>query len=487
MTMLRARSGRSSAPRRVRIVALFAVVALFALPAYPLRAQDTASRAKPARVITLDEAIRLALDSSSAVRLARSTASLDSLTVRQFRNQFLPNLSASAQSSQGFASGSAGTNALSTSVGLSGGVTLYNGSQNVNALREAELNAHASGQDLARTRQTIVFVVASEFLALITQQELLRVQQENLAAQQDQLRQLEAFTKAGRSNIGDLYQQQSATAAARLAVANASRTTELAKVDLIQELVLDPRRSYAFEAPPADSSQRPNFNLDSLVSIALLQRVDIQAQAMRVQAAEREILVADGGRLPVVSASIGYGSAATTPSAASFASQLDQRRGGSVGVGVALPIFDRGAVAIARQRARIQLENATLAMRDQVQLAALDVRRAYLNYQSAREQLDAADAQQKAAALALEAMQTRYRVGLATFVEVTLARDPCSGAERGGDRAFEPRVPAGVDVVLHGRAGRVRRGKPAGTPLSVALRKSPTAALTRLCQTRSHV
>ena len=422
MTMPLARSGRSSARRRVRIVALFAVVALFALAAYPLRAQDTASRAKPVRVITLGEAIRLALDSSSAVRLARNNVSLDSITVRQFRNQFLPNLSASGQSSQGFASGSAGTNSLNTNVGLSGGVTLYNGNQNVNALREAELNLRAGGQDLARARQTIVFIVATDFLALITQQELLRVQQQNLAAQQDQLTQLEAFTKAGTKNIGDLYQQQSATAAARLAVANASRTTELAKVDLIQELVLDPRLTYAFESPAADSSQRPVFNLDSLMGLALRQRVDIQALALRVQAAEREILVADGGRLPVVSATIGYGSAATTPADVSFTNQLDQRRGGSVGVGVSLPIFDRGAVAIARQRAKIQLENEKLALRDQVQLAALDVRRAYLNYQSAQEQLDAADAQQKAAALALEAMQTRYRVGLATFVEVTLAR-----------------------------------------------------------------
>jgi outer membrane protein len=342
--------------------------------------------------------------------------------VRQFRNQFLPDLSASGQASQGFASGSAGTNSLNANVGLSGGVTLYNGNQNINALREAELNLRATGQDLARTRQTIVFIVASDFLALITQQELLRVQQQNLAAQQDQLTQLEAFTKASTKNIGDLYQQQSATAAAVLAVANASRTTELAKVDLIQELVLDARATYDFQSPPADSTQRPVFNLDSLIGVALTQRVDIQALALRVQADEREIMVAEGGRLPVVLATIGYGSAATLPADVSFSNQLDQRRGGSVGVGVTLPIFDRGAVAIARQRATIQLENEKLALRDQVQSAALDVRRAYLNYQSAQEQLTAADAQQKAAALALDVTQTRYRVGLATFVEVTLAR-----------------------------------------------------------------
>jgi outer membrane protein len=426
MTRHRVRSRSSAVTRGARTAAVIApltLLTLLTLFAHPLRSQDTASRAKPARVITLGEAIRIALDQNSTVRLARNTASLDSLTVRQLRNQFLPNLAASSQSSQGFGSGSPGSNALSTSIGLSSGVTLYNGRQNVNALREAELTARASGQELGRTKQTIVFVVASDFLALITQQELLRVQQENLVAQQEQLKQLEAFTKAGTRNIGDLYQQQSATAAARLGVANASRTTELAKVDLIQELVLDPRQVYSFQAPPrADSGRTPDFNLDSLVSVALRQRVDIQAQALRVQAAEREILVANGGRLPVVSATIGYGSAFSTSAEAGFASQLDQRRGGSVGVGVSLPIFDRGAVAIARQRAQVQLETETLALRDQVQAAALDVRRAYLNYQSAQEQLAASDAQQKAAALALEATQTRYRVGLATFVEVTLAR-----------------------------------------------------------------
>jgi outer membrane protein TolC len=54
--------------------------------------------------------------------------------------------------------------------------------------------------------------------------------------------------------------------------------------------------------------------------------------------------------------------------------------------------------------------------------AAIKVRRAYLDYQSTQAQLAAADAQPKDAALALEATQARYRVGLATFVEVTLAR-----------------------------------------------------------------
>jgi outer membrane protein len=422
MTVQRVGMAPLAAVRDVRTVFSIAVLTLLSLSAHVLCAQDTTAVAKPVRVVTLSDAIRIALDQNATVRIARNAVALDSLSVRQFRNQFYPNLGASVQSSQGYGNGSQGSNTLGTSVGLSGGVTLYNGNQNVNSLREAEIIARASGRELGRTRQTAIFIVASDFLALITQQELLRVQQENLVAQQEQLTQLEAFAKAGTRNIGDLYQQQAATAAARLAVANAGRTTELAKVDLIQELVLDPRQDYAFEVPPPDSGAQRTFNRDSLITIAVQQRADIQALVLRVQAAEREMLVASGGRLPVVSATIGYGSGFSSPGSGGVATQLDQRRGGSIGVGVALPIFDRGAVSIAKERARVQLENETLALRDQVQAAALDVRRAVLNYESAREALTASDAQQKAAALALEATQARYRTGLATFIEVTLAR-----------------------------------------------------------------
>lgn len=205
---------------------------------------------------------------------------------------------------------------------------------------------------------------------------------------------------------------------------NARRASELAKVDLIQELVLDARRDYVFVTPTEIRTETPlpAFNLDSLISVAMLQRSDLSAQFFHVQAAQREIDIAQGGRLPVVTANVGYSSGFNSEGDGAFLAQLNQRRGGSIGIGVTLPIYDRGAVSIATQRARIGLENELLALRDQEQTVAIEVRRAYLDFTAAREQLAAADAQQRAAALALQAAQARYRVGLATFVEVTLAR-----------------------------------------------------------------
>ncbi len=404
---------------------LAAIVFALVANAPALRAQDTATtRRAAAGPITLPEAIRIALAQNSSGRFARNTTRLDSLSVRQFRNQFLPNLSASSQTSQGFGNGSNGQNSFSASAGLSSGITLYNGRQNINSLREAELILQASGHDLGRVRQTVVFVVASDFLNLITQQEQVRVQQENLTAQEQELTQLEAFTKAGTRPIGDLYQQQAAVASTRLALANARHATELAKVDLIQELLLDPRGNYTFVTPaPRDSTRRsPTFDQDSLITIALAQRADVQAQILRVEAAKREILVAEGGRLPVVSANGGYSSGFNSAADGSFGNQLNQRRGGSLGVGVSIPILDRGAASIARQRAQIQLENETLSLRDVEQTVALEVRRAFLDYQVAKEQVVESNVQQRAAALALEAAQARYRAGASTFIEVALAR-----------------------------------------------------------------
>ena len=386
-------------------------------------AQDT-TRIRPAsRAITLPEAIRIALAQNSDVRFAANSVALDSLAVRAARNAFLPNLGASSSSSQAFGAGSQGRNNFSFSAGLSSGVTIYNGNQNRNVLRGAELSARASGASLLRARQTVAFQVATDFLALITQQEQLRVQQENLVAQQQELTQLEEFVKRGTRPIGDLYQQQAAVASTRLAVANARRATERAKTDLVQVLVLDPRLDWTFVPPRGVLEGTPRtFDLDSLVNVAMMQRVDLAAQQLRVQAAQAGVRIAEGTALPTVTGSAGYGSGYNTANDGGFLTQLNQRRGGSVGIGVSVPIYDRGAASIATQRARVQLENELLTLRDAEQGVALDVRRAYLDYLAAQEQLAAAETQQKAAQLALEAAQARYRVGLATFVEVTLAR-----------------------------------------------------------------
>ena len=385
----------------------------------------------PSQTITFDDAIRIALRQNTTLLQANNSAALSSATVRQQRLSFLPDLRFTTNTGQNYGrtfSEDEGRiidqTTQSVNASVSSSVTLFNGLTNVASLRSAQLSEDAGERNVKRAEQTVAFTVASNFLALVQQQEQLRVQRENLAAQEAQEKQIKAFVDAGSRPISDLYQQQAAVAAARSQVVNAERAFELAKVDLIQTLQLDPRGSYAFAPPALDTASKANamFSLDSLLTRALGQRSDLFAQQSLVSAASQNVKAANGSRWPSLSLSAGYNSAYSSATPIGFTDQLNQRRGGSLAIGLSIPLFDRGTTDLAAQRAQIAEDNARLDLKDRQQQVGLEVRRAYLDYRAATQQLDAAEAQLRAAALALQASQQRYNVGAATLLEVTQAR-----------------------------------------------------------------
>lgn len=390
----------------------------------------SAAPAQAQRVITFDDAVRTALSQSNVIKLAENANDLSEAAVRQTRAQFLPDFRLSTQGSQNygrFFSSDEGrilnTQTQSFNTGVSSSLTLFNGLANKANVAQAKLTRQATEYDLSRSRETVVFTVLSNFLALIEQQEQLRVSRQSLAAQDSLERQVQEFVNAGTRSIADLYQQQASVASARLAVVEGERAVELAKVDLIQTLKLDPAGTYEFTPPPVDSAT-PTRALDvtSLMQRAMQQRRDVDAEQSRLSAALKAVQAAGATQWPSLALSVGYNSSYASSNESSFLNQLDQRRGGSIGLSLSFPLFDRFSTRINSQRAEIQQQNAEIALDDLRQQVGLQVRRSTLAYGSARAQLDAALAQTRAAELALQAAQERYLAGAATLVEVTQAR-----------------------------------------------------------------
>jgi outer membrane protein len=385
----------------------------------------------PTQTITFDDAIRIALKQNTTLEQANNAAALDAANVRQQRLSFLPDLRLSTNTGQNYGRSFSqeegriiDQTTQSLTAGLSSSMTLFNGLTNVANLRSARLTQEAGDRNVKRAEQTVAFTVASNFLAIVQQQEQVRVQQENLAAQEAQEKQIKAFVDAGSRPISDLYQQQATVAAARTSLVSANRALELAKVDVIQTLQLDPRGNYTFAPPALDTtpSNKITFSLDSLLTRAIGRRTDLFAQQSLVSAAAQSVKAARGSRWPALSLTAGYNSGYNSATDVSFNEQLNQRRGGSLGIGVSIPLFDRGTTDLATQRAQINEDNARLELKNTQQQIGLEVRRAYLDYQAAVQQLDAAQAQLRAAQLALQTSQQRYNVGAATLLEVTQAR-----------------------------------------------------------------
>ena len=406
-----------------RVGRVLLAVALVAAPA-AAGAQATAPGAR----IGLQDAIAIALRQSVLVKQSENALASSTNGVSQARNAFLPSLALSTSSARSV--GRSGSSSIgsstsqSLSTGLSSSLTVFDGLRNVNELRQARLDVTANSGDLARARQTAVYTVASNYLTLATAEGQLAVQKQNLAAQEAQEAQLQTLVKAGARSISDLYQQQATTAAARASVVAADRDVELARITLIQTLQLDPRGSYDFVAPTVGdvSGTVPKYDLDSLLSRAFASRTDLVAERTRVEAAAVGTRAAAATRLPTVSLNTNYNASYNSAAASALGAQLDQNRGGSMSLAVSFPLFDRGATSVAVQQARIQEDNARLALADQRQAVALDVRRAWLTLESTRQQLTVALAQQKAADLAVSTTQARYQVGTSTLLELTQAR-----------------------------------------------------------------
>jgi len=91
-------------------------------------------------------------------------------------------------------------------------------------------------------------------------------------------------------------------------------------------------------AMPNAAAADASFNLDSLLDRAFAQRPDLGAVTSRVDAAQQDVRAASASKWPTVSLTGGYNSGVSTAADVSFLDQLNQRRGGSIAVGISIPL-----------------------------------------------------------------------------------------------------------------------------------------------------
>jgi outer membrane protein len=416
---------------------ILAGVALIVATAAHAQQTTTGNTGTAPQRITFAQAIDIALKQNLTVQQAENNLEIANATANQARQNLLPDFSfrtsGSDQIGQTFSTTTGRfetkqTQTVQPSVGSN--FLIYDASRTSSNAAAARQTAVAQSYDLSRTRQTAVFTVASDFVALENAKSQLDVQKENLTAQQAQLNQIQQFANAGVRPMSDLYQQQANVAAGQLSVTQAERGVEVAKMNLMQALQLDASKDYDFISPPIpDVNTSRTFNLDSLVRSAYQHRPDIVAAQRRIDVSLQDVRAAKAGRMPSVTGNLGYGTAWTSALDSGVFNQFNQKKGGSVSLGFTLPIFDRGSVRLQQQRAAIEGDNARLALANQQQTVAIEVRRAWYDVRSAQSQLTSANAQQVAAQQALEAVQQRYNVGAATLLEITQARTQLVNAQ----------------------------------------------------------
>lgn len=352
-------------------IAMAWAAALLAFPACALGQQNpapapaatpaAAAPQTPAARITLEEAIRLALQHNHAILAARTTilenqaleitANLRPNPVLSWDAQFLPIF----QPSQ--FTGDYINNVAQFDLGV--GYTFERGKKRQHRLQAAKDATTVSRSQVTDNERQLVFNVSQQFIDVVLAQSTIDFARQDLDSFQKTVDISAARFKAGDMSEGDFLKIQLQLLQFQTDYSSAI----LAKIQAIAAL----RQLVGFESVPdffdVDGKldyQPVHAGLDDLKTLAMRTRPDLLAAQQSVTAARSQELLAEANGKRDLGASFNYSHVSATSS-------------GSVFFNIQLPIFDRNQGEIARTRYAItQSEELAIEASQQVMTDVVD-------------------------------------------------------------------------------------------------------------------
>jgi len=391
-----------------------------------------AARAAESKAITLKDAIETALKANVDLRQAANQTESQEISVRRSKVDFLPNLRLSMGASRAYGKDYEAVfdrfewnHSSSMNFSVSSGLDLFTGFGRTAALRQSQLELEAQRSSYARSREQVIFETVQQFVLVVLDGDLIRVDEQYLESQRRLLAQIEAFTTSGRRPIVDLYQQQASVADGESRLLLARRDYEVDKFKLLQVMAVDPGTAYTVVVPDVESMSEGLAGLlpGDAAREALASRADLAAQRLQVEAAKKQITASRAGYLPTLSVSAGAGTSYRSPGSYDFNDQFyNNNLNGSIGLSLSVPIFDRLSTYNNVAQARVGLRQAQLGAERLELQTGVEIRQALEDYATAGKAVEVARAQVKYSEQALKNMEERYKVGASTLVDLTQVR-----------------------------------------------------------------
>lgn len=303
---------------------------------------------------------------------------------------------------------------------------IFTGLRMLNSHRQAVSENEAQLHLVNRSSQDVIRDVASQYLTCLLDQQLVAIDEENVAAQRVQYEQIQAQVELGTRAEADLYNQEYQLKNAELLLVRSRNKLKDDKALLAQTLLIDP--AVPFELAEVDwdvnLAVMDTLSLDQMMATAMNRRSDLRQAEEMEDATHYQFSALKGRYYPSLYAGISYGSRYNYVHGAdnrSFDDQFrtDNRQFG-YGVSLNIPIYGgllfRSQAAQARafhKNAELDTENAKIAVKT-------DVIRAYQNLRDAIVSYDAADAQLRAAELSYRMEKERYDLGISDIVQLAV-------------------------------------------------------------------
>lgn len=386
------------------------------------------------RAITLDQAVSIALERNIGIIQAENALEVQESNRLTAYGDLLPSLSFSGGWTRQQSTGTVffqgvpipGVTTLynSFSGGISANMTIFNGFANTANLNRAQSNVEAASNSLYRTRQQKIYEATQLYLNVLRTKELLKVSEENLKRSKKQLERIQESSRVGALALADVYRQQVQVGNDELALIQAQNNYDKAQADLVFFLALDVVENYEFSdptiSPEVDTTEfremeRQYGNFYALVNEALKVRPDYLSAVNAYNGAGSAVAVARAGHLPTVSAFASYGYNSDT------LARLTDNKSIRWGLQVSLPLFSGFQIDNQWQQARINERNAYEQMKQAERQVQVDIRKALLDYEAAKKQIDVTVKSVVSAEQDRRIAEEKYNLGAGTLLDLLVA------------------------------------------------------------------
>ena len=392
---------------------------------------------------TLEECVNFALKNNITIQQTTLDVDANAINKKAAFGSFLPNISSNASHSWNIGLNQNITTGLLenqttqfSAAGLNANIIIYNGLQNQNRLRRANLAILASQYQLEKIQNDVSLNVANAFLQILFSKENLKVLTEQQANDEIQLNRTQELVNSGVVPRGDLLDAKATVAADVQRVIVAQNTLFIAKLSLAQLLQIADFQNFDITSDETNSfsksvvlSEKPETILDK----AKQERIELKIAKANLDVAQKDIKIARGAYQPTLAGFYSFSSRvsytdriagfqldATNPTQVigqvqgtnqnvlqpnfspvfggplPFFDQFSNNKGHNFGVQLNIPILNGFAAQnnvarskIAYERAKIASKQAELDLERNVYNAINDAKGALNAFESAKVALDA--------------------------------------------------------------------------------------------------
>lgn len=375
---------------------------------------------------TLEECIGYAVGHNIEVR--QSQNQINSLRVQRstLKNNFLPDLNTGA--SQNFAFGRAlnqdntyeDRNIQSSSFSVSTEMTLFAGFRRTASVAQNRFDLLAAEANREVIENNLSLNITSAYFQILLDKEILRIAEGQIGLTQEQEERTRLLIDNGKAAESQLYDVKAQLADDELTATEARNSLRLSLLELTQMMEWKGEGKFDIEPLEENMAVTDTLNPVSVYHAALECMPQIRKAYYDLQSRSKEIKIAKAGYYPSVSAGAGintgyyyYGHGLNE----TFSRQFDNNMQKNIRFTISLPLFDRFNTRNKVRAARIEEDNARLALENERKELYKEIEKAYTDALAAFEKYESTSKSVIANQEAHRYAQEKYAAGKSSVYE----------------------------------------------------------------------